>query len=174
MFFELIGTIVAGVAAGLLLWAVNRTLLKGRLPSWLTPVSAGAAMLVAAISLEYGWYARTQATMPGSLVVATSVEETAFYRPWTYAKPFVSRFVAVDKASVQMHPQQPGQRIVTLVFYGRWARTAAVPVLFDCESGRQADILDGAEFGEGGAIVNADWRSVPEGDPILTTACAEA
>ena len=49
MFFELIGTIVAGVAAAPLVWAINRTL-KGRLPSWLVPVAAGAAMLAATIS----------------------------------------------------------------------------------------------------------------------------
>jgi hypothetical protein len=34
MLFELIGTIAAGAAAALLVWALNRTL-KGRLPKWL-------------------------------------------------------------------------------------------------------------------------------------------
>ena len=42
MFFELVGTIVAGVAAGLGMWALNRVL-RGRLPGWLAPVAAGAA-----------------------------------------------------------------------------------------------------------------------------------
>lgn len=173
MFFELIGTIVAGVAAGLIVWAVNRTL-KGRLPGWLVPVAAGAAMLLATISSEYGWFARTQAAMPKGMIVAEEIEETAFYRPWTYARPFVSRFVAVDQATIRTHPDQPGQRIVDLVFYGRWARTAKVPVLFDCTGGRRADIVDGIEFGTDGAVMNADWFDLPAQDPILQAACQEA
>ena len=173
MFFELIGTVLAGVAMALLFWAVNRTLLKGRLPSWLTPVSAGLAMLVAAISLEYGWYDRTARTMPESFVVAQTVEEAAFYRPWTYAVPFVTRFVAVDQASVRTHPQQPEQRLVEVVFYGRWTRTARVPVLFDCAEKLRADVQDGIEFGDNGEVLGADWIALNPTDPVMQAACQE-
>ncbi|MFK7744852.1 MAG: hypothetical protein AB8B47_07350 [Roseobacter sp.] len=170
MFFELIGTIVAGVAMALIVWAVNRTL-KGRLPSWLIPVSAGLAMLIATISSEYGWFSRTQATMPQGFAVAQTVEETAFYRPWTYAKPFISRFVAVDLATMRTHPEQPNQRIVDLVFYGRWTRTAKVPMLFDCAENKRADIVDGIEFGENGEVVGVTWINVVSEDPVLRVAC---
>ncbi len=173
MFFELIGTIFAGAAAALLLWALNRTL-KGRLPKWLIPASAGAAMLAATISSEYGWYARTVATMPEGMVVARTVEETAFYRPWTYAAPFISRYVAVDQQSTRTHPNHPDQRLVDLVFYGRWTRTAKVPMLFDCAENQRADVVDGIEFGDGGEVVNAQWFAVDPADPLLTTACEEA
>jgi len=172
MIFELIGTFVAGAAAALLFWAINRTL-KGRLPGWLMPVSAGAAMLIATISSEYGWFSRTQANMPEGMVVAQAIEEQVFYRPWTYAKPYVSRFVAVDQATTRTHPKQPDQRIVDLVFYGRWARTAKVPVLFDCAGRRRADIIDGVEFGADGAILDAQWVDIPGSDPVLETACKE-
>lgn len=174
MFFELIGTIVAGIAMALLTWAVNRVILKGRLPSWLTPVSAGLAMLVATISSEYGWYDRTRAAMPQGMVVAQTVEEKIFYRPWTYAKPFVTRFVAVDQAAMKTHPDQPDKRIVDLVFYGRWTRTAKVPILFDCANSKRADIVDGVEFGASGEVVGAEWFDMPANDPVLVTACAEA
>ena len=170
MIFELIATIVAGVAAGLLVWALNRTL-KGRLPGWLVPVAAGAAMLAATISSEYSWYSRTAATMPQSLIVAQTVEEVNFYRPWTYVKPFVSRYVALDAASLRTNPDQPGQRIVDLVFFGRWARTSKVPMLFDCANSKQGDILDGIEFGANGEVLNVKWRDVPPQDPLQTTAC---
>lgn len=173
MIFELIGAVIAGAAMGLLVWAVNRTLLKGRLPSWLIPVSAGAAMLVATISGEYGWFGRTTALMPQGFVVAQTVEETAFYRPWTYAVPFVTRFVAVDRANARTHPDQPDQRIVDLVFYGRWAKTARVPMLFDCAAGQRADILDGIEFGASGEVLGAEWIDVQDGDPVLRVACEE-
>ena len=173
MFFELISTIVAGVAAGLFVWAVNRTL-KGRLPKWLVPVAAGAAMLLATISSEYGWYDRTVATMPEGMVVAQTVEERTFYRPWTYMRPFVSRFVAVDLATARTHPDQPAQRIVDLVFFGRWTRTAKVPALFDCANSQTADIVDGVEFGADGEVLNANWRSMESDDPILSAACKGA
>ena len=172
MFFELIGTIVAGVSAGLGIWALNRVL-RGRLPGWLAPAGAGAAMLIATISSEYGWYDRTQATMPEGMIVAEKISEATFYRPWTYARPFVSRFVALDQASMRTHPDQPGQRIVDLIFYGRWSRTAKVPVLFDCAAGRRADIVDGVEFGPDGEVINAEWRDLPAQDLILQAACRE-
>jgi hypothetical protein len=170
MFFELIGVIVAGVAAGILVWAIARTA-RGRVPSWLAPVAAGAAMLAATISMEYGWYNRTERTLPDTMVVAQSVEEATFWRPWTYLAPLTTRFVAIDSASLRTHPGQPGQRIVDLTFYGRWARIARVPVLFDCAEARRADIADGVEFGADGAVVGATWVEVAQDDPVLRTAC---
>ena len=170
MFFELVGTILAGIAMALIVWAVNRSLKLG-LPSWLMPVSAGLAMLLATISSEYGWYARTTAAMPESFKVAQTVEESALYRPWTYVKPFVTRFVAVDQASVRTHPEQPGQRIVDLVFYGRWSGTAMVPVLFDCGQARRADIADGVEFGANGEVLGVTWIPIAASDPVLQVAC---
>ncbi|MEM7488391.1 MAG: hypothetical protein AAF390_04620 [Pseudomonadota bacterium] len=173
MFFELIGTLMAGVAAGLIVWAVNRAL-KGRLPAWLTPVAAGAAMLAATITSEYGWFARTTAAMPKGLVVAQAVEESTFYRPWTYASPFVSRFVAVDRATIRTHPMKPEQRIVDLVFYGRWVPTRKVPVLFDCDGARRADLTGGVAFGPNGNVQGATWYDMPADNPIVTTACQAA
>lgn len=170
MFFELIGTLLAGAAVALLVWALNR-LLKGRLPGWLVPVSAGAAMFVAAISSEYGWYDRTVKTMPEGMVVALTVDEKKTYRPWTYVKPYISRFVAVDQVTAKTHPNHPDQRLVDLIFYGRWARTAKIPALFDCATGERADVVDGVEFAADGAVVGATWR--PALEPILKVACIE-
>ena len=172
MFFELIGTILAGAATALIVWALNR-FLKGRLPGWIVPVSAGAAMLAATISSEYGWFRRTSATMPEGMVVAQSIEEATFYRPWTYVAPFVSRFVAVDLGTIKTNPAVPDQRIVDLVFYGRWARTSKIPMLFDCAGMRRADISDGIEFSDSGEVANAAWRNVEADDPVLVAACQE-
>ena len=171
MFFELIGTIVAGVATGLLVWAINRTL-KGRLPQWLVPVAAGAAMLLATITSEYSWFSRAQSNMPNGFIVAETVQETNFYRPWTYIKPITSRFVAVDQASVRTHPAQPDQRIINLVIYGRWSRTAVVPILFDCAKNARSDLMDGVDFGPDGAVLNADWQAMEADAPLLLAACA--
>ncbi|GFE62931.1 hypothetical protein [Litoreibacter roseus] len=170
MFYELIGVFVAGAVAALLFWALNRTL-KGILPSWLMPVCAGAAMLAATISGEYGWFSRTTANLPEGIEVAQTVEETVFYRPWTYVKPFVTRFVAVDRATMKTHPASPEQRMVDLLFYGRWSPLIKAPVLFDCAAGRRADLIDGVEFSSDGQVSDPDWIAVGTTDPILQTAC---
>jgi hypothetical protein len=172
MFFELIGTIVAGVATALLVWAINRTL-KGRLPSWLVPVAAGAAMLAATVSSEYCWFERTQSNMPEGFVVTETVDEQKFYRPWTYLKPFTNRFIAVDQATARTNPNYPDQRIVDLIIYGRWARTAKIPALFDCAANARADLVDGVEFGANGEVLNADWLPMDETAPLLKAACAK-
>ncbi len=172
MFFELIGTIVAGVAAALLVWALNRTL-RGRLPKWLIPASAGAAMLAATISSEYSWYDRTVATMPDGMVVAQTIKETAFFRPWTYTAPFISRYVAVDQPSTRTHPNHPDLRLVDLVFYGRWTRTAKVPMLFDCAENRRADVVDGISFAQDGAVTNVQWLPLAATDPLLEKVCED-
>lgn len=173
MFFELIGTIVAGVAVGLLVWAINRTL-KGRLPKWLIPAAAGVAMLFATISSEYSWFSRSVGNMPEGFVVAQTVEESAFYRPWTYVTPFVTRYVAVDQATIRTHEAQPDQRLVNLIFYGRWTRTAQVPALFDCAAPARADVVDGIAFAEDGSVTNASWIALSADDPVLAAACETA
>lgn len=170
MFVELIGTLVAGVAGAGLVMLINRAL-GGRLPRWFAPVAAGAAMLATTISNEYGWYDRTKESLPEGVVVAQTVESTAIYRPWTYVKPFVERFVAVDVASIQTHPDQPGVKLADTYFFGRWAPVNKLPVLTDCVAGRRAALADGITFESSGAVFGADWITVPKTDPIVSTVC---
>ena len=173
MFFELVGTVLAGVAAALLVFAVRRYA-PGRIPKWLMPVAAGAAMIAATISSEYGWYGRTAGQMPEGFAVARTVGESAVYRPWTYLVPLTTRFVAVDQEGAKTHPDFPGQRIVDLYFFGRWQPVQAVPVLFDCPGHRSVVIAAGTEFGPDGAVQNPEWEEMPSDDPVLRTACAGA
>lgn len=173
MFLELVGTLVVGLVTSIFVWALKRALGR-RLPGWLVPVAAGLAMLATTISNEYGWYDRTAGLMPEGFEVAQTVEATAIYRPWTYLRPYITRFVVVDQLSARTHPDHPGQRMVDLVLYGRWARTAKVPVLYDCVEGRRADLMDGLELDAKGTVEEAAWRDVPDSDPVLQTICKEA
>lgn len=173
MFFELIGTIVAGVATGLIFWAVNRTL-KGLLPSWLGPVSAGVAMLLATISLEYSWFDRTASTLQEGLAVVLTEEESTFYRPWSYAAPLTIKFVAADLATMQSNPTYPNQRLLKLFQFERWGRTKSRIIAIDCEQNLSADLAEGVEFDADGALKGADWTQVKASNPVLTAACAGA
>jgi len=173
MIFELVGTVLAGLAAALLVFAVRRYAPE-RIPNWLIPIAAGLAMIVATISSEYGWYARTADQLPEGVVVAQTVEESAIYRPWTYLVPLTTRFVAVDRAGAKTHPDFPGQRIVDLHFYGRWQPVQSIPVLFDCTRDRSVVIARGTEFDGDGAIADPEWEDMPPDDPVLRAACGEA
>ncbi|WP_068089005.1 hypothetical protein [Polycladidibacter stylochi] len=170
MFIELIATFVAGVAGAGLVFLLNH-LLKGRLPRWLAPVAAGVAMLLATISSEYGWYSRTKASLPEGLVVAQTIESQAIYRPWTYVKPFVERFVAIDQATIQHHSAQPDLRIAQAYFFGRWAPLNKLPIATDCASGQRAALSDAITFENDGTIKGVDWVKAPANDPIIEAVC---
>ena len=165
MFLELIATFVAGFAAAGLMMLVNRTL-GGRLPRWLTPIAAGAAMIAATISSEYSWYGRAASSLPEGIEVAHTVESKAFYRPWTYVKPYTERFMAVGVATLRRNPSQPG-----LLFFGRWQPVQKLAVMFDCQGLRQTQLPEEVNFDAQGALIGANWAPIAADDPALLLAC---
>lgn len=170
MFLELIATFVAGFAGAGVVLLVNK-ILGGRLPRWMLPVGAGATMLLTTIFSEYGWYSRTANALPEGIVVAETVVNQSFYRPWTYVRPFIERFVAVDVATIRTHPDQPGIKLAETYFFGRWSATNRLPVLADCVDPRRAALADAISFEQDGNVLGADWVKVPEADPLLKTIC---
>jgi hypothetical protein len=173
MFLELIAVFVGGIAAAGMVLLLNR-LVGGRLPKWLMPIAAGAAMLGVTISSEIGWYGRTVAALPAGIEVAQVVEERAFYRPWTYVTPYISRFVALNRSTLRRHAEQPDLRIAEMLFYGRWAPLHRVQVAIDCKAGRRAELIDGVSFGADGAVLGADWADVGGDDPLVAAVCRDA
>lgn len=173
MFFELIAVFAAGMAgAGLALLLGHMT--GGRIPRWMVPVGAGAAMIATAIANEYGWYPRQAGTLPDGVEIVQEVESRALWRPWTFVFPFVERFVAVDTQTVQSHAAHPEQRLASVYFFGRWAPTDRAAVLADCTAGRRALLGPSAQFTEDGAINGVTWITAPPEDPILRAICKEA
>ncbi|MCG7519579.1 hypothetical protein [Ruegeria sp. Ofav3-42] len=170
MFLELIGTIFAGFAFAGIVMLLNK-LTGGRLPRWITPVAAGLGMIGVTIASEYSWYDRTRDALPEGMTVIQEVESRAFYRPWTYAVPFVDRFAAIDAGSVRTNEQVPEQRLVDLYFFGRWAPVSKLPVVVNCKEFSRANLADGAEFGDDGRLLNADWIDVTANDPIVEATC---
>jgi hypothetical protein len=171
MFFELVGTVMAGLAAALLVWAVRRW--KPGVPAWLIPTAAGGAMIAAAVSSEYGWYSRMSGQLPDGFVVAQRIDDPDPWRPWTYVIPYTSRFVAVDQGTTRTDPGDPSQRMVDLYFFGRWAPLQKLTVLWDCAGNRTATLGDGATFTEDGQI-DADWQPIAADDPVRAAACTGA
>ncbi|MFP7675244.1 hypothetical protein ACG74X_17990 [Marivita sp. S0852] len=163
MFLELIAVIIAGLAgAGVTLMVMR--LSGNRLPKWLIPVMAGAAMLGTTISSEYSWYTRTSDNLPDGLEVVQTVESTAIYRPWTYVFPYIDRFIAVDQPNVQANRENPDLLLADLYFFGRWSTVQSVEVMVNCATGQRADPALGDES-------PPVWRDVPQDDPIVTGVC---
>lgn len=173
MFLELIATVAAGLAGAGAVMLLNRVL-RGRLPRWLAPVLAGAAMIGTTVSMEYGWYANTRAGLPEGIEVIQTVDARAPWQPWTYVVPYVERFAALDRGSVKRNPALPDQRLAEIYFFGRWAPINRMPVIVDCAAQRRAELSDGATFDAQGTVTDARWVKVGAEDPVLRAVCEVA
>lgn len=171
MIFELIAVVVAGVAGAGVVLILRR--IVPVLPRWLIPVGAGATMLAASISLEYSWFERNSAALPDGVEVATVHENKAFWRPWTYAFPYVDRFIAVDQIGMRQNEAADGQKMTSLYVFGRWTPTRRIRTIFDCEIGRRADLLPGVVLGADGSVPESAWIETGLDDPVTRIACAE-
>lgn len=166
MFLELIATFAAGAgAAGVVL--VLNMVTKGRLPRWVMPVAAGAAMIGVAIANEVSWGSRTIAALPEGVVVVEEIRETAWYRPWSYIVPPTVRIVALDTRSIRVNPGASEVVLVDLYLFARWRPSARIPQLVDCLAGARAGVTEASLADPS----NADWR--PAGDSLTEQACKE-
>lgn len=173
MFLELIGVIFAGIAMAGVVMLLNR-LVGGRIPKWMMPVAAGLAMIGATVSNEYSWFERTQAGLPDGVEVVASFEKKGFLRPWTYVAPYTDKFAAIDQLSLRQNDNLPDMKMFDLLLFGRWSAVQKVPMVFDCATGRQAALIEGADFASDGSLKGAEWFTPPSNDPVQSAACAEA
>lgn len=173
MFLELIATFAIGFATAGITHLVNR-LTGRRLPRWLIPVSAGIAMIAFTIFNEYSWFQRTSNALPQGLIVVKSAEHKVAYRPWTYVKPYVDRFIALDMLSMRRNEKLPDMRIIDMLIYGRWTPAQRIRAAFNCKSGQRADLLDGVTFNDDGSLEGATWHNTGLDDPMTKAACKEA
>lgn len=163
MFLELIAVIVAGIAGAGVMMLISR-MAGGRIPKWMVPVTAGAAMLGTTISSEYSWFSRTSGALPDGVEVVQTVENTAFYRPWTYLAPYTHRFIALDTVNVRANTEDAALFMADVYFFRRWGTVQSVELMVNCGTGQRAD----PAFGDGGDPV---WRDAGAEDPIVSVVC---
>ncbi|TVQ41678.1 MAG: hypothetical protein EA370_01390 [Wenzhouxiangella sp.] len=171
MLLEFIAAIALGLGTAGLVMGLNFASGK-RLPGWLMPASAGLAMIAFMVYMEYSWAERTTASFPEGVVVTATSSESMWYRPWTFIKPLSLRMVAVDTRRNRTHAAQPDRVMTSVLLLGRWMPTRAIPVVFDCASGRRADLHSGVELADDGQLIGADWRPLRPEDPALQAACS--
>ena len=172
MLFELVAVIVAGIAAGGVVSLLRRFI--PAITRWLIPVAAGAAMIAASVSLEYTWFGRVAATLPEGVEVAITHEERALWRPWTYAFPYVDRFLAVDRERLLTNDAAAGQLMANIYVFGRWSPTRRVQAVFDCDAGRRADLLPGTALAADGSVPEGAWIDTGREDAVMRIVCDAA
>lgn len=170
MLFELVAVIFGGVAAAGVVLMLRK--LAPALPRWTVPAGAGLTMIAISVSLEYSWFERTSASLPEGVEVALTHDNRALWRPWTYLTPYVDSFIAIDSAGMRRNEAIEGQRMARLYVFGRWAQPQRVWVVFDCKTGRRADLGEGVALGEDGAVPDALWVASAADDPVARRACA--
>ncbi|WP_416191033.1 hypothetical protein [Neisseria sp. CCUG12390] len=140
MLWELIATVSAGFgAAGIAL--IVRTVFK-KLPKWMIPAAAGLGMIGFQVFSEYTWFEHTRSRLPSETAVVAEIPETAFYKPWSYIRPQVLKFVAVDTANIETVDKERNIRRANLYFFERRMSAQTLPVWIDCGNGLQTDIAD--------------------------------
>ena len=137
MIYEFIATVTAGFGmAGLAMLIRQLSKLMGKqAPKWLIPIFAGLGMLGFQIHQEYHWHQQQTLVSQQHLQVIKTIEETSWYRPWSYVKPQVIRFMAISE------PQPLDQSLTAttdsikssnIYLFERRISTKIIPQLFNC------------------------------------------
>lgn len=170
MLWELIATVFAGLGAAGIALAL-RFISRQKLPRWIIPVFAGVGMLGFQIFSEYNWFSHQSGLLPAGVAVVRTVEETAPWRPWSYLKPQILRFIAADVQNAAVNQRNPDLVLVELYFFERRALARRVPQVIHCTAGARADFTDALKIPEDNDPLSIDWHQLSADDPLLSLLC---
>lgn len=173
MLFNLVGVVVAGIAAAGSIMLVFR-IMRRRPPSWLVPIAAGLAMIVFHLWNEYTWFDRVATALPEGLVVAERYTYENVLQPWTLVRPRVNRFTVIDRSTIRRNEHAPGYVMADVLLIGRLDRTARVTQLYDCREARRTDIDASTEVDERGLPVDATWIDAEADRNLFRLVCEDA
>lgn len=121
MLYEFIATIAAGFGlAGIALIITHLSKLAGkRAPKWLIPLFAAIGIFGFQIQQEYSWFDQQVTQLPEGVTVVKKIEESTWFRPWTYVKPQILRFIAADIGNATVQVDNPDVYLVNLYLFER-------------------------------------------------------
>ncbi|HFC8542472.1 hypothetical protein [Neisseria weaveri] len=165
MLWEFLAMIFSGLGAAGVALIICRVFKF--LPKWLVPAAAGLGMLGFQVHSEYTWYGHTRTLLPSeNVVVVAEVPSTAPYKPWTYIKPQILQFVAVDKSKVLDVEGNSRYKQTNLYFFERRMSAKTWAVVVDCSTGRQADAT-----ASGKMPAETAWHETPYSSKIAAEIC---
>lgn len=172
MLLTFVGTVALGLGVASLVFIANRLLFRRRLPRWLMPAAAGAAMLAFTIQMDYIWYRSVEAGLPPEVVVTGRFGDVSWLKPWTLISVPVSRMQAL--ANPEPDPEHPDIVRAEVILMQRYHDSRYVLQFFDCARGARADLPnDDPEFDAEGRPIGAEWFDLPPDHPLLQAACAD-
>jgi hypothetical protein len=173
MWIDILAMAAVGILAACTLFIIKRSVTRrGRsFPRWILPAAIGAGMIGYSVWNEYTWYDRVTSSLPSTVAVMGHGERSAPWAPWTYIWPVTVRFIAMDARQRLESEVRTGLYVTELLLVERWQPTRRVPVAFDCQNGRRADLLGGARIDAQGLLVGAQWQSMDVDSPMLRAAC---
>lgn len=179
MLFEFIATIAAAFGmAGLALIITHLCKLSGkRAPKWLIPLFAAIGIFGFQVHQEYNWYGQQVHQLPDGVEVIKTAESTEWFRPWSYIKLQVLRFIAADTGNASMHADNPDMHLVNLYLFERRRSVQKILQVIDCTTPARADYV----IPEKGSTLTVDehvkqttaWRELTTDDPLFIKICTD-
>ncbi|OSI13195.1 hypothetical protein BWD09_13495, partial [Neisseria dentiae] len=109
----------------------------------------------------------TRSLLPKNTVVVAEIGETAFYKPWSYIKPQVLKFVAVDTDKGLFADDGKTVLQTNLYFFERRMSANTWPVFIDCKKRLQANV----KSVENGVPVPDSWNKGQYTGQIAQAVC---
>lgn len=170
MFWEFVATVCAGLgAAGIAL--LLRKLSLQKLPAYLVPVFAGLGMLVFQIYSEYNWYPHQMSLLPQGVLVVKAVEEDISWRPWTYIKPQITRFMAVDVKNSAANSNNADLVLANLYLFERRQAAIHVKLVIHCKEQKRANFSESLHLPATGESTTSDFVAIGDDEKTLLAVC---
>ena len=171
MIYEFLAALVAAVGgAGIVL--MLRKLFPA-LPNWAMPFGAAFALIGTTVWLEYDWFNRVSGKLPAGFEVVWKDETPQGLRPWSFAVPLTTRFLAMDTTKLAPHPANPQLRLARVYNFDRWKPVEDGYLAVDCAGLRRVAIVEGVEITAEGVLTGAEWQPADASDPVTRAACRE-
>ena len=177
MLFEFIATIAAGFGmAGIALIITHLSKLAGKkAPRWLIPLFGAIGIFGFQISQEYSWFEQQTAQLSNGVHVVKKVEQSTWFRPWSYIKPQTFRFMAADSGHARANADNPDVYLVNLYLFERRRSVQQVPQVIDCAAPARADYVleekDSKLSIDEHVKQTTKWRPLEKNDPLYINVC---
>lgn len=177
MLYEFIATIAAAFGmAGLALVITHLSKLAGkRAPKWLIPLFAAIGIFGFQIHQEYNWYDQQVNQLPNGVTVVKTAESTEWFRPWSYVKPQILRFIAADTGNATAQINDPNIYLVNLYLFERRRSVQQIPQVIDCAAPARADYVIPAKDNkltiDEHVKQTTMWRPLETDDPLFINIC---
>lgn len=175
MIYEFIATITAGFGmAGIAMIIRHLTKFAGKQgPKWLIPIFAAIGILGFQIHQEYNWQQQQIDRLPEQVKVVKTVEGQAWYRPWSYLKPQVIRFMAVEAGEPlgsDINPTTADIRRSNIYLFERRISTKIIPQLVNCQQPAITSLTTKTPL-SAATFKQLQWQPLAADDEILQVVC---